>query len=261
MIAITFISENANWFYTVLLVALVILFAFWLRAHRSRKQALFGLELEVALHRQRRVMRLMALVVVLAAAVFVVDNLVWPTMPPAQVTEPVATVDFFATPPPTFTNVTPTAAPTVTATLAVETPVPAGVANTPGEPVQTQETLTVTEMITPTAAPSAPAAIGTICLITSPTDGATVSGSVTFVGSADADNFRFYKLEAFGPQTSSTWASLLADVVYTPVRDNVLGQVSFDGWSPGGYSVRVVIVDETSNEVDSCYRSINISAP
>jgi hypothetical protein len=84
---------------------------------------------------------------------------------------------------------------------------------------------------------------------------------VAFTGTADADEFLFYKLEAFGPQTGGVWASLLGDVVYTPVRDGVLGQVNLNGWSPGGYSIRVVIVDSTSNEIASCYTSINIAAP
>jgi hypothetical protein len=197
--------------------------------------------------------------VALAAGVFSIDNFVWPTIPATEVAEPTPTVDYFATPPPTFTNVTPTATPTVTATLATETVTPPIVpAN--GESVGPAEALTVTETITPTAVPT-PAAIGAICIIASPTEGATVSGPVAFTGTADADQFLFYKLEAFGPQTGGTWASLLGDVVYSPVRDGVLGQVNFNGWSPGGYSIRVVIVDTTSNEIASCYTSINIAQP
>jgi hypothetical protein len=261
MIVIKFVTDNASWFYIVFLVILAALLVLWLRARRSRKQALFGLELEVALNRQRRVMRLMALVVVLAAAVFAIDNLIWPIMPATELAQPTPTVDFFATPPPTFSNVTPTATATVTTTLTMQTLTPAVVATTAGGPVGAQETLTVTVTITQTEEPSPPATIGAICLITNPTEGATVSGSLALVGTADADEFLFYKLEAFGPQTGSTWASLLGDVVYTPVRNGILGQVNLNGWSPGGYSIRVVIVDATSNEIASCYTSINISAP
>jgi hypothetical protein len=253
------VATNALWFYIAFLVAFVILLAFWLRARRSRRQALFGLELEVALNRQRRVMRLMAVVVVLAGGVFSIDNFVWPSVPPTEVAEPTPTVDYFATPPPTFTNVTPTAIATMTATVSAETLTPP-VISTDGGVATPAETLTVTETITPTTLPP-PAAIGAICVIASPTEGATVSGPVAFTGTADADEFLFFKLEAFGPQTGGTWASLLGDVVYSPVRDGVLGQVNFNGWSPGGYSVRVVIVDSTSNEVASCYTSINIAQP
>jgi hypothetical protein len=258
MTLLRFVADNAFWFYIAFLVAFVVLLVFWLRARRSRLQALFGLELEVATNRQRRTMRLMALVLVLAAAVFGVDNFVWPALPPAEVTAPTATPDFFATPPPTFTNVTPTATATMTATIAAETVTPPTLPT--AALVETVETVTVTGTITPTTV-SIPASIGTVCVIASPTEGATVSGPVAFTGSADADEFLFYKLEGFGPQTGGTWASLLGDVVYTPVRDGVLGQVNFNGWSPGGYSIRVVIVDSTSNEIGSCYTSINITAP
>jgi hypothetical protein len=259
MTLLKFVADRALWFYIVFVVAFIILLVLYLRARRSRRQALFGLELEVALNRQHRVMRWMALVAVLAAGVFSIDNFVWPTVPAAEVADPTPTVDYFATPPPTFTNVTPTATATITATVPAETMTPPAVATSGGVPAP-EETLTVTQTITPTTAPP-PAAIGAICVIASPTEGATVSGPVAFTGTADADAFLFYKLEAFGPQTGSTWASLLGDVVYTPVRDGVLGQVNFNGWSPGGYSVRVVIVDTTSNEIASCYTSINIAQP
>ena len=258
MTLLKFVADNAFWFYIALLVALLVLVVFWLRARRSRNQALFGLELEVAINRQRRMMRLMALVVVLAAVVFGVDNFIWPALPPAEVAAPTATPDFFATPPPTFTNVTPTATATITATMAAETGTPQVLPTS--ALVGTAETVTVTGTITTTAVP-VPASIGAVCVIASPTEGATVSGPVALTGSADADEFLFFKLEAFGPQTGGTWASLLGDVVYTPVRDGVLGQVNFNGWSPGGYSIRVVIVDSTSNEIASCYTSINITAP
>jgi hypothetical protein len=259
MTLLKFVADQALWFYIVFLLTFIILLVFWLRARRSRRQALFGLELEVALNRQRRVTRLMALVAVLAAGVFSIDNFALPAMPATEVAEPTPTVDYFATPPPTFTNVTPTATATMTATLPAETVTPPVIPTSEGVGTPA-EALTVTETITPTAA-STPVAIGAICVIASPTEGATVSGPVAFTGTADADEFLFYKLEAFGPQTGSTWASLLGDVVYSPVRDGVLGQVNFNGWSPGGYSVRVVIIDTTSNEIASCYTSINIAQP
>jgi hypothetical protein len=41
----------------------------------------------------------------------------------------------------------------------------------------------------------------------------------------------------------------------------VLGSANFGGWEPGGYSIRLVIVDTTSNEVAGCYVSLNISTP
>lgn len=102
---------------------------------------------------------------------------------------------------------------------------------------------------------------GAVCAITSPVDGAPVSGDVTFYGTANADDFVFFKLEALGPGTGGSWASLLGQVVYAPVHDGVLGTAGLALWQPGAYSVRLVVVDRTSNEVASCALNINIVAP
>jgi len=71
----------------------------------------------------------------------------------------------------------------------------------------------------------------------------------------------FYKLEAYGPETAGAWASILGDVVSTPVVNGALGTTSFDGWTPGSYSIRLVIVDTTSNEVAGCFLSLNVTSP
>ncbi len=111
----------------------------------------------------------------------------------------------------------------------------------------------------PTPTTGGPA--GTVCLITSPADGSQVSGAITLVGSAATDKFLFYKIEVNGPQTGGSWASLLGNVVYTPVANGVLGTGNLGGWEPGSYSVRLVIVDTTSNEVAVCYLGLEIVDP
>ena len=102
---------------------------------------------------------------------------------------------------------------------------------------------------------------GNVCLITSPADGGQVSGEVTFIGSATAEQFFFYKLEAKGPQTGGIWASLLGSIVSTPVTGGVLGTANFGSWEPGSYSIRLVVVDVTSNEVAGCYLGIDVISP
>jgi LysM repeat protein len=111
----------------------------------------------------------------------------------------------------------------------------------------------------PTPATAGPA--GTVCLITSPADGSQVSGAITLLGSATTEQFLFYKIEVSGPQTGGTWASLLGNVVYTPVTSGVLGTANLGGWEPGSYSVRLVVVDTTSNEVGACYLGLEVVSP
>jgi membrane-bound lytic murein transglycosylase D len=111
----------------------------------------------------------------------------------------------------------------------------------------------------PTPEPGYPPA--TLCVITSPADGAQVSGQTAFSGSATTEGFLFYKLEANGPETSGVWASLLGRTVSNPVINGALGTANFGGWAPGDYSVRLVIVDSTRNEVAVCRISLNVPAP
>jgi LysM repeat protein len=117
----------------------------------------------------------------------------------------------------------------------------------------------------PGATPVTPSPVtrepGAVCRIVSPAEGATVSGDVTFLGTAVADDFLFYKLEAMGPGTGGSWASLLGQVIYTPVQDGALGTAGLALWEPGGYAVRLIVVDKTSNEVAGCTLNINVVAP
>jgi LysM repeat protein len=108
----------------------------------------------------------------------------------------------------------------------------------------------------PTARPS-----GSVCAFVSPADGANIDGQVSFAGTATADQFLFFKLEAYGPETNGLWASLLGGVVRTPVVGGVLGTADLGMWSPGSYSIRLTVVDTTYNEVSRCYLSLNVSPP
>ena len=254
---IRFITSHSLWFYILSAVAFGVLFAIWLRAQQSKQEALFGLELEMAAVRKKRAVRFMLLplaviVFVLFSSYYLVDRLPASTRPRAT-----PTVDIFSSPPPTFTNITPTATVTLTPTLAIPTVTPAfsdvQTTDQTGDADET-ETPTPTPPNLPTVAP------GAVCEIVEPADGSEVSGDVTFIGSASVDNFMFYKLEAFGPETGGNWASIIGDVSSTPVLNGVLGTANFNGWAPGGYSVRVVVVDDTSNEVAGCFVSITLTS-
>ena len=78
-------------------------------------------------------------------------------------------------------------------------------------------------------------------------------------GTATAANFSFYKLEINGPQTDNTWASLLGRTISQPVFAGLLGSGNFNGWLPGAYRVRLIVVDATGNEQGSCTVDININ--
>jgi len=247
---VEFISSRAAWFYMICAAGFVVFLSTFLRARRAASQSLFGLEFEMAKGRQERSMRLLFLSVGMAVLVFIIGNIIEPSLPAYGRAAATPTPDIFATPPPTFTSETPTATATLTSTLAAPTAMPqptAPIATGGGE--------------SPTPIPSPTPAISGACYISSPADGSEIAGEVTFVGAATADQFLFYKLEAYGPQTAGVWASLLGDTVSTPVVDGVLGTANFAGWASGGYSIRLVIVDTTHNEVGGCYVTLTVATP
>lgn len=249
---IRFVATHASWFYVFCGLGSAVCLVLFLRAQSGARQALFGLELEMATARRQRALGLFGLIVLVALAVFFITVVVEPRLP-SGIPEAVTLVPEAYTPPPTFTNETPTVTATVTPTLTTSVGTPAA-----------QETLTAVpedEEATPEPSPPATQAPGTFCIIAEPPDGGEVEGEVTFVGSASTEQFLFYKLEAYGPQTEGVWASILGDIVTMPVTNGVLGTANFGGWAAGGYSIRLVIVDTTSNEVASCYISITVPSP
>ncbi len=250
---VRFIADHAAWFYLACAVGIIIFLNMLFRAQRSATQSLFGLELELATDRQKRALRLVLLTFLFALVVLLITTVIEPNLPASQRAEPTPTRDIFATPPATYSTQTPTATVTLTATLTVPTATPQLALPAAGEPTSEEPVSEPPPL--PTRSP------GTICVISSPPDGSQINGEVTFLGSATTEQFLFYKLEAYGPQTSGVWASLLGDVVSTPVVDNVLGTANFGGWEPGGYSIRLVIVDTTSNEVVGCYLGLTIASP
>jgi hypothetical protein len=249
---IQFIATHAAWFYLACGLGSAACLVMFVRAQRNVKQALFGLEMEIAAASRKRAVRLFALTALLALSVFLIAVVVEPNLPPSERPVPTPTPAFY-TPPPTFTNQTPTATAILTPTLSLTTETPV-LGDTPTT-APDEETATLEPSPLATQPP------GTICIITEPADGSQVDGEVTFVGSASTEQFLFYKLEAYGPQTGGIWASILGDVVSRPVIDGVLGTANLSGWQPGAYSVRLVIVDTTSNEVAGCYVSLNIPPP
>lgn len=112
-----------------------------------------------------------------------------------------------------------------------------------------------------TATPAPPPSSDTVCSITAPADGDSITGEVVFRGTAAGTDFLFFKLEANGPETGGVWASVLGHVVNTPVQNGVLGAANMAVWAPGTYSVRVVVVDTTSNLAAMCSLTLNVPAP
>jgi len=89
--------------------------------------------------------------------------------------------------------------------------------------------------------------------ITSPRHGSTVGSTVTVQGTANVDNFWYYKFEYRKDDGQENWITY-DDLKYTPVVNGVLGEWNLkalqlpEGW----YWFRVVIVDWSGNYPPPC---------
>lgn len=244
------------------------------RARNTLRGAIFSIERENATRAQNTALIVLLVLLAVIGMVIYVNAAIRPTLPPELLVPPTFTPDIFATPlssptpliTPLSSGPTPTPFFAATATLppgilpatggSVQTRPPQAIPTTNGAP-GSNNTTTPTQNGSPAAATPipdvpVPTGCGAGINITSPTNGATVSGSLPIVGNANVPNFFFYKLEISGPETGGGWASLLTTVVQQPVNGGPLGTANLGGWASGDYTIRLTVVDQTSNEVGSC---------
>jgi hypothetical protein len=203
-------------------VALIYLRA-TLRGYAELRRAVFGLERERASEGLRRSAAVLSLVVSLLLATFVVANFVGPSVP---------------------ASARPTALPTVslltTTELQGDGAAETGSAATP----------------LPVEEGSAAGCLNPLATLTFPTDGATVSGNIEIQGSADIDNFAFYKYEYRSAEPGGVWRAISAGT--DPRTDAVLGRWDTSLVLPGEYDFRLVVTDTAGNAPLPCQIRIRI---
>jgi len=98
--------------------------------------------------------------------------------------------------------------------------------------------------------------------ISSPRHGSTVSGRVSVRGTANVDNFWYYKFEYRRDDGQEHWITY-DSVKYTPVVNGVLGEWDLNALQlPNGrYWFRVVIVDRTGNYPPPCEMRLYVRDP
>ena len=179
----------------------------------------------------------------------------------------------------------PTATPTATPTpvpTATDTPQPTATEAPPPQPTATETpapTPTPTEEPTqepqpepqPEPPPRPPPIVPVTCAdsrlaISSPGVNQSVSGLVPITGRAVHERFDYYKLEfAPGPDASAgfTWfdgsdRSGSGGVVGPPVENGTLGHFDSTGQPNGTYTLRLTVVDTSSNYPEPCQVNIDV---
>ncbi|MFQ6001919.1 MAG: hypothetical protein ACE5LG_09685 [Anaerolineae bacterium] len=98
----------------------------------------------------------------------------------------------------------------------------------------------------PTQPPPASACPNPKARITSPAMGAKVEGRVEIWGTADIDQFQYYKVEYGVGETPPGWV-VIDELKYEPVSEGVLVVWNTAGLTPGTYTLRLTVVDITGN--------------
>ena len=244
-VLVKLISNNAQWIYLLCALAALLLLRVAILARRERKQSAFSLEREAALNRTYGAFRWAVLVLVVMGAVYFISNYL------SQAVEPIIE-QADPTPTPVFLINTPTPTPAATATATTTstiTPTPRPRA-TP-RPIPTE-----VPVETPTSPPvSAPSCPDPRAMLIEPRAGQQVTGPVAIVGTAQTENFQYYKIE-FKP------ASAPGDFSFYLRRDNPvvngpLGTWDPSGLPPGSYLLRLVTVDVTGN-FGQCSVQVNV---
>lgn len=221
--ALLFLRGAQGWIYVLLgLAGLVYLRQGWI-AWRDYRKALFGLERERARSRLSRAGAMLAMLLAGAAATFVLAEFFSPAVPASDRPTAVATVFLLATPA--------TVAPPVEGDFVTATPLPAAEVDSTG-------------------------CLNPLATLTEPAPDAELRGEVAFRGTADIENFAFYRLEYINLVPGSTWRTIAAWTVR--VVDGDLGTWDTRLVTPDVYAFRLVVTDTAGNAPVPCVIRVRI---
>lgn len=238
---LNFVSGIAVWLYAAAGITLLVALRLFWAALRDRRNTIYGLEKEIAGEHAWTATGLAMLAVIVGGAVYYADNNADHLPPPAPQRSPTPNLSLFITPtatvpPPTSTPAPPTPTPLRGGAAAPASPTPRGAppTNTPSAPDA------------PPPPPPSAACPNVSARITSPGVDARLSGNVTVRGSAVIPDFQYYKVEyGVGPNPSG-WV-VIGELRRQPVADGVLATFNADGFAPGTYALRLMVVDRRGN--------------
>lgn len=223
--ALHFLQTYEIWIYVVL-----GLFALWqlrkfILAWDELRGAVFSMERDSAQARLNAAAVMLVLLLVVSIVEFMMVTFVVPTFPGVNPLS-TPTLDLLAT---------------ATTTLSPLTQSNGGTSMTTPEITSSEEQI--------------PGCIPDQIMISSPQDGAQVSGEIELIGTADIPNFGFYKYEIARP----------GETIWLPIqvgedvrRDEELGIWDTSTLDPGDYSLRLVVTDNQGNSLLPCMIQVRV---
>jgi hypothetical protein len=217
---ILFLGKYEGLFYLLLLLAGMYAFRRLWKAWKEWREAYFGLEREIAMRRLAQWLAAAVLILALMCGIFTIATFVLPGLP-ASALLATPTLDLLAA--------------------------PAG-------------TLSADQVTLLTMTPFAVAAGSEGCLpgqleITSPKSGDEISGSIKMVGTVDVPGFGFYKYEV-ALRGTENWTTISAE--NKTKHNEELGILNTSILTPGDYLLRIVVIDNTAQTLQTCIISIRI---
>ena len=230
------VSEYYVWLIGACILGILFYIGRAVMAHREKGRAIFTLEKEAAASTRLRSIGMAFVLLILGAAIYFTAAYLEPNLDLPTESEPTPIVLLQPTPTPTAgpPTITPTPRPT----------------RTP-RPTQTPE-VTLTPTPKPVVLPNCP---NPLARLTSPTVNAVLKGAVEFRGSANIDNFDYYKFE-LRAAGATDWSTL--EMFKEPVTDGFLGTWNTSALPAGAYTFRLVVVDKTGNYPEPCEVNVTI---
>jgi hypothetical protein len=253
-----FLIRNDVWIYIVCTLGLFWYISDFIRAQRSLRSAIFGLERERGKQKRSTALFFTAFFATILGTILFVNQRIAPTLPEELLKPPTPTPNPLSTPlsRPSPVGTPPTARPFITPDLAPTVTLQGQGTQGDFDPVPAEEpTLTPTVYVPPTPFVDCTPDLN----FTEPRDGASVRGNISFYGTAETENFGSYILETNGPQTNGQWASLLGREINNPVREGFLGNVNLSMWGSGPYLVRLTTLDIEGNIIGQCVIQVTLS--
>ncbi len=91
-----------------------------------------------------------------------------------------------------------------------------------------------------------------------PANGQVLFDSVTVIGTAQTENFAFYKFELNGPSTGGAYAPVGGDKTSPVPSKGVLGQLALSPFQPGTYLFRLTVFDNKNALRAQCVVTVHV---
>jgi len=236
------VSEYYIWLMGACVLGILFYIGRAIAAHREKSRAIFTIEREAAASTRLRSIGMGFLLLVVAAILYFTVTYLEPNLVLVAENEATPTVPILLepTPSPTLGLPTPTFTPRPT-----RTPRPTSTPEaSPIPPTPTPPSVVLPDCPNPQAR------------LTNPTVNAVLKGTVEIRGSANVDEFQFYKFEIKGEATSGEWRTIATND--TPVADGFLGIWDTSALPAGNYRFRLVVVKKDGNYPEPCEVPVTI---